>query len=177
MAAGIDNAWKEISPYPGLRVLKKTYLEVTQWQGKEVRNLGRCIWAVLVSSLRNPQSSQYHDFKSPLKCDSALVDLSLMTQYRSHTPDTLVYMERYLQTLHQTKDIFLEFCTSKAMRAEAYRQDRDLRELMANQRANGAGHNTAAKRHWQVDQDRLERANERADLIRHENHFNFIKMH
>jgi len=48
---------------------------------------------------------------------------------------------------------------------------------MANQCDNEAGHNTAAKRHRQVDQERLERGNQRADLIRRENHFNYIKMH
>ena len=46
-----DNAWKEIPPYPGFSVPKKAYLEVTQWQGKEMRNLGRCISAVLASTL------------------------------------------------------------------------------------------------------------------------------
>jgi len=131
----------------------------------------------MASALRNPQSSQYHYFQSALKCVSALVDFSLRAQYRSHTPDTLVYMERYLQTFRRTKDIFLEFRTSMATRAEANRQDRDLRELMANQRANDACHNTATKRRRQVDQERLERAHQRADLIRCENHFNFIKMH
>jgi len=100
-----------------------------------------------------------------------------MAQYCSHTPDTLIYMERYLQTFHRTTDIFLEFCTSKATRAEANGQDRDLRELITNQRANEGRHNTAAKHRRQVDQERLERANQRVDLIRRENHFNFIKMH
>ena len=172
-----DDVWKGIPPYPGLSVPKKAYREVTQWQGKEMRNLGRCISAVLASALRNPDSSQYHDFKSALKCVSALVDFPLIAQYCSHTPDTLVYMERYLQTFHRTKDILLVFRTSKATRAEANRQDRDQRELMANQRANEACHNTAAKRRRQVDQERLERGNQRADLIRRKNHFNFIKMH
>ena len=172
-----DDAWEGIPPYPGLSVPKKAYREVTQWQGKEMRNLGRCISAVLVSALRNPDSSQYHDFKSALKCVSALVDFSIMAQYRSHKPDTLVYMERYLQTFHLTKDIFLEFGTLKATDAEANRQDRDLRELIANQRTNEAHHDTAAKRRWQVDQERLERANQWVDLISCENHFTFIKMH
>jgi len=99
-----------------------------------------------------------------------------MAQYRSHTPDTLLCMDRNLQTFHWTKDIFLEFRTLKATCAEAGRQDQDLREPMANQRANEARHNTAAKRRRLVDQERLERANERADLIRRENHFHFIKM-
>ena len=38
-----DDAWKEILPYPRFSVPKKAYREVIQWQGKEMRNLGRCI--------------------------------------------------------------------------------------------------------------------------------------
>jgi len=48
---------------------------------------------------------------------------------------------------------------------------------MVNQHVNEARHNTAAKRRRPVDQERVERANHRADLIQRENHFNFIKMH
>ena len=96
-------------------------------------NLGQCFSAVLASALRNPDSSQHQDFNIALECLGGLVDFSLMTQYRSHTPDTLAYMQRYLQTFHHTKDIFLEFRTSKSTRAEVNRQDRELRILMANQ--------------------------------------------
>jgi len=119
--------------------------------GKEMPNLGRCILAELASALGNPESSQYDDFTSPLKCVRVLLDLSLMAQYRSHTPYQPAYMESYLQTFQRTKDIFLEFRISKATRPEANRQYRDLREPMANQRANEARHNTAAKHRHQVD--------------------------
>ena len=95
-----DDAWKEIPPYPEFSVPKKAYREVTQWQGKEMHNLGRCILAILVSALPNPDSSQHQDFNIILKCFGALLDFSLMTQHRSHTPDTLAYMERYLKTFH-----------------------------------------------------------------------------
>jgi len=91
-----DDAWKEIPPYPGFRVPKKAYHEITQWQGQEKRNLGHCISAILASAFRNPDSSQYQDFKRALNCVSALADFTLMAQYRSHTPDTLSYMESYL---------------------------------------------------------------------------------
>jgi len=111
-----------------------------------MRNLGHCISAVLASALRNPDSSQYHDFKIALKCASTLVDFSHMAQYRSHTPDTLSYMESYLQTFYRTKDIFLEFRTSKATRTRADRQDWELRELMADQRAKEVYHRTVANR-------------------------------
>jgi len=46
-----DDAWKEIPPFPGLSLPKKAYREVTQGQGKEMRNLSQCISAVLASAL------------------------------------------------------------------------------------------------------------------------------
>jgi len=142
-----------------------------------MRNLPRCIAAVLASALRNLHCSQYQDFKSAFKCVSELVDFTLMAQYRSHTPDTLSYMESYLQTFNQTNVIFLEFHTSKATRAQANCQDRELRELMADQRAKEFHHRTVANRRRLVDQERVEGSDRRAYFIRRENHFNFIKIH
>jgi len=144
---------------------------------KVMRNLDHCISAVLESALRNPDSSQYPDFKSTLKCVSALVDFTLMAQYRSHTPDTLSSMESYLQTFHRTNAIFLESRTSKATRAQANRQDQELRELMADQRAKEVNHRTVANRCRLADQERVERSDRRADLMPRENHSDFIKMH
>jgi len=118
-----DDIWKEIPPYRGFRVSKKAYGKITQWQGMAMRNVGRCIAAVLASALQNPDSSPYHDSKSALKCVSRLADFSIKTLYRSHTPDTLSYMESYLLTFHGTKDIFLRFRTSKATCTRADRQD------------------------------------------------------
>jgi len=100
-----------------------------------------------------------------------------MAQYRSHTPDTLSYMESYLQIFHRKKDIFLAFRTSKATRTRADRQDWKLRELMADQRATEVHHRTVANRRRQADQERVQRSDRLADLIRRENHFNIIKMH
>src|SRR5207302_2303910 len=110
-----------------------------------MRNLGRCVSAVLASALRNPDSSQQHDFGRALKCIGMLVDFSLMSQYRSHTPDTLSYLEKYLQTFHQTNDVFLEFCTTKATCAEANRRDRELRQLTVDQHSKEADLSTVAK--------------------------------
>jgi len=155
---GFDDAWKEIPPCPRFSIPKKAYREITQWQGKEMSNLGGCITAVLASALRNPDSFQHHDFKSALKCVRARVDYSLMAQYRIHIPDTLSYMASYLQTFQQTKDIFLECRTSKATRTRAERQDQELRELMADQRAKEVHHRTVANRSRQADQERVERS-------------------
>jgi len=38
-----DDTWKALPPHRGFFVPKKAYREVTQWQGKEMRNLARCL--------------------------------------------------------------------------------------------------------------------------------------
>ena len=50
--------WKSLPPYPRSFLPNKAYREVTQWQGKEVRNLGRCILGVFASSLQSPTPTQ-----------------------------------------------------------------------------------------------------------------------
>jgi len=104
-------------------------------------------------------------------------NFTLMAQYRCPTPDTLSYMESYLPTFHRTNDIFLEFRTSKGTSAQANRQDWDLWELMADQGAKDFRHRSIANRRQLAGQERVERYDRWADLIRCEKYFNFIKMH
>ena len=61
-----------------------------------MRNLGRGILGVLDVALRQPGGTQAIALKRALGCVRALVDFNMMAQYRSHTPDTIVYMEEYL---------------------------------------------------------------------------------
>jgi len=104
-----DDSWKALPPYPRFCVLKKADREVTQWQGKEMRNLGRCLVGVLAVALRQPNSQQVIPFKHALACVRALVNFNMMAQYRIHTPAMIAYMEEYLDWFHSMKDIFLEF--------------------------------------------------------------------
>ena len=53
-----DDAWKGLPPDLGFYVPNKAYREVTQLQGKEIRNLGRCLLVVLAAALRQPDSTQ-----------------------------------------------------------------------------------------------------------------------
>ena len=60
-------------------------------------------------ALRQPDSTQVQHFKRALTCVRSLLDFTIMAQYRSHTDDTIQYMENYGNRFHETKDIFLEF--------------------------------------------------------------------
>src|ERR1700709_1937150 len=75
---GFDYTWKGLPPYPGFFAPKKAYREVTQWQGKEMRNLGHCLLGVLAVSLRQPDCTQVLPFKRALTCVRSLLDLNLM---------------------------------------------------------------------------------------------------
>ena len=104
-----DDTLKALPPYPGFFVPKKAYRVVTLWEGKQMRNLGRCLLRVLPVALRQPARRQVIPFKHAPDCVRALVDFNMMVQYRSHTPETIAYMEEYLDQFHRMKDIFLEF--------------------------------------------------------------------
>ena len=121
-----DNAWKTLPPYPGFFLPKRAYREVTQWQGKEMRNLGRCLSGVLALVLRQQDSTPVIPFKRALECVRAHVDFNMIAQYRSHTDETMVYMEDYLGRFHQMKDSFLEFRVSKRTQAKIDEKQKEL---------------------------------------------------
>ncbi len=168
-----DDAWKALPPYPGFFAPKKAYREVTQWQGKEMRNLGRCLLGVLAVALRQPDSTQVQLFKRALTCVGSLLDFTMMAQYRSHTDETIQYMVDYAKRFHETKDIFLEFRVSKQTQAKADEQRRELRRQRTLENPSVA----KPKRPRVREQDRQEENDQRMDLIHAESHFNFIKMH
>ena len=151
----------------------KAYSEVTQWQGKEMRNLGRCLLGVLAVAVRQPDSRQVIPFKHALDCVRALVDFKLMAQYRSEAPETIAYMEEYLDWFHRMKDICLEFRVSKQTRAKVDKQRKDLR----HQRAQSNMGVAPSKRRRRLEEDRDEENELRIDKIHTESHFNFVKLH
>jgi len=168
-----DDVWKALSPYAGFLVPKKAYREVTQWQGKEGRNLGRCILGVLAVALRQPGGAQAIPFKRALGCFRALVHCNMMAQYRSHTPDTRAYMEDYLDHFHRMKDILMEFRGTKRTQARVDKKRKEIRRQGALIREPVA----PSQQRLICDDDRDEENELRMDIIDGETHFNFIKMH
>jgi hypothetical protein len=88
-----DDAWKALPPYPGFFVPKKAYRDVTQWQGKVMKNLGRCVLGVLAVALRQPDPMQVQPFRRGLTCVRSILDITMMAQYRSNKEETISYME------------------------------------------------------------------------------------
>jgi len=82
-------------------------------------------------ALRQPGGAQAIPFKCPLICVRALVDFNMMPQYRSHTPDTIAYMEQYLDQFHRMKELFLEFRVTKRTQAKVDKQRKEIRRPRA----------------------------------------------
>jgi len=137
-----------------------------------MRNLERCILGVLAVALHQPQSSQVIPFKHALGCVRALVNFSIMAQYRSQTSDTIAYMEHYLDQFRRMKGIFLEFRVTKSTLAKVDEQRREIR----HQRTQTSHPEAPCKRRRIRDDDRKEEHKRRMDLINSESHFNFIKI-
>jgi len=96
-----------------------------------------------------------------------------MAQYRSNTPDTIAYIEEYLDQFYRMKDIFFEFRVTKRTQAKVDKQRKEIRR----QRALMCERVAASQRRRMRDNDRDEENELRMDMIHGESHFNFIKMH
>ena len=168
-----EDAWTALPPRPGFLVPKMAYMEVTQWQGKQMINLGCCLLGVLAVALRHPDSTQVQPFRCALTCVRSLLDFTMMAQYRSHRPETISYMEEYATQFHKRKEIFLEFRISKPMQRKANESRKELRR----QRAQMRDRVPPSPRRRIHDDDREEENDQRMELIHSESNFNFVKMH
>jgi len=97
----------------------------------------------------------------------------MMAQYRSHTPETISYMEEYVAQFHATKAIFLEFRISKQTQEKAD----ELRKELRHQRAQMRERVPPSQQHGITDEDREEENDQRMELIHSESNFNILKMH
>lgn len=158
-------------PFPALTIPTKADCEVTQWQGKEIRNLGRMILGVFVVALLHPKSEEIYAFKRAIRCVRNLIYFHLMAHYRSHAPKPLRYMDRYLADFYRHKVVFLEFRASKQAGAKARVATKRLKQIHDTQ----TPHSGSKERKLQ-EQDRMERKELLVETQQEESLFNFPKM-
>src|SRR5437588_6179725 len=173
-----DQAWSSMGSYPGFTVPKKAYREVSQWQGKEMRNLGRIVLVAFTAALRAPTEVQRFPFKTTIRCVVALVDFHLLAQYKTHTETTLRYMQDSLETFHEEKGIFQEFRVGKRAKKGIENSVAKLASLHATEtRARKASGESAAKRQRVAVRHREQLVAAREDEASARAHCNCIKMH
>lgn len=98
-AQELDNRLKVLQPITGLRHFPNGVKHLSQWTGREDRELQRVLLPVIAGS-RDINSRAFCCFR-------AIHDFIYLAQYRSHSTSTLQYLQMALETFHSTKPVFI----------------------------------------------------------------------
>jgi len=98
-----------------------------------MRGLNRVILACFTAALQDPiantpglSAGAYADARRAIRCVRYLIDFCLMAQYRSHTLQTIGYMDQYLQKFRNSVQVFSEFRVTKKDWQDAKEASRGL---------------------------------------------------
>jgi len=89
-----------------------------------MRGINRVLLACFAAAVRQTKEAPslsvaaQGDCKIAIRCVRAITDFCLIAQYQSHTPETTVYMKKYLEEFYECMHVFQEFRATKAAREE-----------------------------------------------------------
>jgi len=96
----------------------KSYEEVSQWNGKEMKEKGRYLLGVVTQSLRGGSPAQRPICNRAIECTRALLEFYMYARYKSHDDATLSYMEDALCRFHTLKEVLLLVRAGKKAKAK-----------------------------------------------------------
>ena len=130
MTAGVRQRLEDITTIPGILRSQKGLPGGYTVARERDEESGALYVGVLAVTLCQQGGAQAIPFYHALGCVRVLVSFNMMAQYRSHTPDTIAYMEDYLDQFRRMKDIFLELRVTKGTQAKVDKQRKrsDVRE-------------------------------------------------
>lgn len=168
-----NQIWKTVPPFHDISPVNKTYSEVSQWQGKEIRIMSRYLLAVFTVSLRKPKPSQRLPFGKAIHCTRSLLDFIMCSKLPIHNTASLCQMDEFLQEFHKKKEVFLEFRAGKRTTEES----RSLRSQRVQARQEKISGFTKTRKVLE-----LQKYNDRTEVLVREalcngSHFNFPKLH
>jgi len=108
-----------VPAYHDLTPKNKSYEEVSQWNGKEMKEMGRYLLGVVTQSLRGGSPAQRPMFNHAIEYTQTMLEFNLYARYHSHDDATLSYMEDALHGFHTFKGVFLLGQAGKKAKAKA----------------------------------------------------------
>jgi hypothetical protein len=99
--------WLSVPAYHDLTPKNKLYEEVSQWNGKEMKEMSRYLLGVVTQSLRDGSPAQRPIFTHAIECTRAWLVFYMYAPYKSHDDATLSYMDDALCRFPTCKDVFL----------------------------------------------------------------------
>jgi len=97
----------------------KSNEEVSQWNGKEMKELSWYLLGVVTQSLRGGSPAQPPISDRAIECTPALLEFYMHARCKSHNDATFCYMEDALRRFHTFKDVFLLGRAGKKAKAKA----------------------------------------------------------
>ena len=108
--------FKSMAPYPGFARFKRSYTEVSSWQGKEMRTMMKFLLAVIGPLLTERiKTVKCYEAKA-LECVRSLCELHLVVGQWSHSEYTLGLLQEMLQKFYESKPAFREQRVTDARR-------------------------------------------------------------
>jgi hypothetical protein len=155
----------------------KSYEEISQWNGKKMKEMSQYLLGVETQSLRGGSPAQRPIFNRTIGCTQALLECYMSARYKSHDDPTLSYMEDTLSCFHPFKGVFLLRGAGKKAKAK----DNALMMELVKKREVDEEPNAET---WTLSKKRRE-MNAWRDYISHEidvskeldADFNFLKIH
>jgi hypothetical protein len=105
--------------YHDLTPTTKSYEEVSQWNGKERKEMSWYLLGVVTQPLLGGRPAQFPLFSGTIERTWALLEFYIYAQYKSHDDATLHYMEDAMYRFHTFKDVFLLGPAGKKAKAKA----------------------------------------------------------
>jgi hypothetical protein len=99
--------WLSMPAYYDLTPNMKSYEVVSQCNGKEMKEMSRCLLGVVTHVPRGGSPTQRPVFNHTIECTRALLEFYMYAQYKSQDDATVSYMEDPLHRFHTLKDVFL----------------------------------------------------------------------
>jgi len=129
--------WLSAPAYHDLTPKHKSYEEVSQWNGKEIKEISQYLLGVVTQYLQGGNPTQRPIFHRSIEYTWALLDFSMYARYKSHDDATSSHMEDYLHCFHTFQDgLFLGRAGKKAKnKANAL-----TTELVKTQKVGGETH-------------------------------------
>jgi len=111
--------WLSVPAYHNHSPKNESYEEVSEWNGKEMKEMSRNLLGGVTQSLRGRSPAQGPIFNHPIACRWALLEFYMYAQYTSHNDATLSYTEDALRHFHTFKVVFLLGRAGKKAKAKA----------------------------------------------------------
>jgi len=117
--------WLSVPAYHDLTPKNKSFEEVSQWNGKEMKEMSWYQLGVVTQSLWGRSPAQHPIFNRAIECTWALLEFYTYAQYKCCDDATLSYMEDALHRFHTFKDVFLlgRACEIAKAKANALRTE------------------------------------------------------